>query len=428
MELKNEKIKHYLFIGVVLLFPVLFRILFGSTYHSFDVGTFNEWIAYTHPFQTVYQTDCYCNYPIIGLLLSTGMMKIMDNYLFFFLYLAFFESINVLLFYKLLSSWKIKRKRLYSLLFMVLPSTISGGALWGQIDHIGLTFLFLLLILLSHLFQQSEAKKQASWWLFPLIGSLFYLALFSKQLLVFPLFPIGIAFLFLIFRFCNTKQLLSAFLLALSGFLVLMIPVEWWLSYPQNGHFTHYQRILESGSDHLDIISGNGITIWQFFYSELEHPSTEPFGLFLSPKTTGIIITCVMSCWIFYHYFKKVRYSTEISFQIGLICLVLALFNLSFNLFLTGTHERYLFYFYPFLILAFAGLSKHNLIFNTFDKMLFFIGSISYGIFVLAILKGWLKVDGAHVNTIYHKLLPILHLVIFVRLMLLLQKIPRKIN
>ncbi len=420
---KKDKLNRNLFIGTVFIFPILLRILFKTTYHSFDIGTFEKWVAYTNPYWNVYQTDCYCNYPIIGIFLSTGVIKLTGSYQLYFMFLAFFESINTLLFYKLLRILKVHRSYLYSLLFMILPSTLFGGALWGQIDHIGLTFLFLLLISFSMLYRQSELKEATPIWLFAFIGVLFYLAIFTKQLLLFPILPIGIAFIIILLKYKNIQQFLTGFFIALIGFLILMIPFEWLLSYPRNGYFTHYQRILATGSDHMDIISGNGITIWQFFYTDLEHPSTDPLFLIFSPKIIGIFITLVISGCVFYLYIKKSYYRTDTSFQLGLLCLIIAIFNVTVNLFLTGTHERYLFYFYPFLILVFVGLRKNNVIFSRFDIVLFFIGAISYGIFVLAVLKEWMRIDGVYMNTIYHKLIPILHVIILVRLVLILKSI-----
>lgn len=413
---------HHALLLVVLIIPIVLRVLFISTYHGFDVGTFEQWIASTTPFYKVYATECYCNYPIIGLFLSTGVLKLVGSFSLFFLYLAIFESINALLFYFLLGFLNVKNKWVYTLLFVVLPSTLSGGALWGQIDHIGLTFLLILLIILAQIYQNNSIQKVTSRWHYLFIGMLFYLAVFTKQLLVFPLIPIGIAILLILYNQKNLKEAISLLLIMLAGFLLPFIGFEAWLSYPDTYQFTHYQRILETGSDHMDIISGNGITIWQLFYQDLEHPSTEKIIAFLSPKHAGLVLTFCFSAWLFFQYVKKSFSSGKAAFQIGLLCLVIAVFNLTFNLFLTGTHERYLFYFYPFLILAFLGLRTTSGLFKKYDIVLFFIGSIGYGLFVLAILKGWLKVDNMHVNTIYHKLLTIGHLLIFIRLLFIVRK------
>lgn len=414
---------HHLFLLLVILIPVVLRFLFPLTYHGFDVGTFEKWIPSTTPFYNVYATDCYCNYPIIGLFLSTGVLKLVSSYFLFFLYLALFESFNALLFYRLLGFFQVNNKWMYTLLFVSLPSTISGGALWGQIDHIGLTFLLILLLIIAQIYQNNCLGKTTSRWHYLSIGVLFYLAIFTKQLLIFPLIPIGIAILLILYGRKNLKEALFQFAIMLAGFLIPFLAFEAWLSYPDTYSLTHYQRILENGSDHMDIISGNGITIWQLFYHNLEHPSTEKIIAFLSPKHIGLLLTFCFSSWLFFQYIKKSFLSGTVVFQIGLLCLVIAVFNLTFNLFLTGTHERYLFYFYPFLIIAFLGLRNQPGLFKPYDIILFFIGSIGYGLFVLAILKGWLKVDNMHVNTIYHKFITIGHLLIFTRLLFIVRKV-----
>lgn len=419
MKLKT----HHILLLIVLIIPIVVRMLFISTYHGFDVGTFENWIVSTTPFYKVYATDCYCNYPIIGLFLSTGVLKLVGSFSLFFIYLAVFESINALLFYALLGFLKINHKWIYTLLFVVLPSTLSGGALWGQIDHIGLTLLLILLIVLAQIYRNNSEQKATPRWYYLSIGILFYLTVFTKQLLIFPLIPIGIAILLILHNRKNLKEAIGLFAIMLVGFLIPFIGFETWLSYPDTYQLTHYQRILESGSDHMDIISGNGITIWQLFYQNLEHPSTEKIIAFLSPKYIGLILTCCFSAWLFFQYIKKSFLSKGVVFQIALLCLVIATFNLIFNLFLTGTHERYLFYFYPFLILAFLGLRTTSGLFKKYDVILFFLGSIGYGLFVLAILKGWLKVDNMHVNTVYHKLVTIGHLLIFIRLLFIVRKV-----
>lgn len=419
MKLKS----HHFFLLIIVAIPIVVRTIFATTYHGFDVGTFEKWIPSTTPFYAVYSTDCYCNYPIIGLFLSTGALKLAGSFFLFFLYLALFESINALLFYRLLGFLNIQNKWIYTLLFVLLPSTLSGGALWGQIDHIGLTFLLILLILLARIYQNNKLKQTTSRWYYLSIGGMFYLAIFTKQLLVFPLFPIGIAILLILYSRKNIKESMYLSLIMLAGFLVPFMAFETWLSYPETYRFTHYQRILETGSDHMDIISGNGITIWQLFFQNLEAPSTGEIVAFLSPKLIGLGLTFFLSAWLFFSYIKLSFRTESVAFQLGLLCLIIAVFNLTFNLFLTGTHERYLFYFYPFLILAFLGLRNLPDLFKKYDLALFFIGSIGYGLFVLAILKGWLKVDNMHVNTAYHKMITIIHLLIFIRLVFIIKKI-----
>ena len=66
--------------------------------------------------------------------------------------------------------------------------------------------------------------------------------------------------------------------------------------------------------------------------------------------------------------------------NISLLILHLALVNLSFNLFLAGTHERYLYHFYPFIIMACMGLGffKRGFVYALLAGATFY-GAVLYG-------------------------------------------------
>lgn len=414
------------FLCVGMLFPFIIRLLFPDIYHHFDVGAFNEWIPYTHPFSDVYQTSCYCNYPIVGMLLSSGVMDLLGGSITaFLLFLSFFESLNVLLFYVLLKKLNVPYSGCLAFIFMVLPSTWSGGALWGQIDHIGLTWIFLLIILIHTIYEklQQQEPKVTSFIYFA-IGLLSYLTLFTKQLMVFPLLPVMAALLLILFSIKGYKNKMIAFLMMAGGVIIPFFAVEAWLSTDAQYTFGHYQRILTTGSDHMDIISGNGVNLWTLFYQQLEHPSTQPFLAGITPKHLGVFLFFVTGVWFTIQYIWKNTVASA-TFKTGWLCLFIAAFNLGFNVLLTGTHERYLFYFYPFLLIAYVTLNKKYIRFSLTDKWFFFASSVLYGMFVLSILNKWLKVNDQHVNSGFHKVIAVVHILLLVRLIWIYATFPR---
>jgi hypothetical protein len=64
----------------------------------------------------------------------------------------------------------------------------------------------------------------------------------------------------------------------------------------------------------------------------------------------------------------------------------LALINLGMNVFLTGTRERYLIHFFPFIMIACVGLRKYSPLFSEKLFAILLLGASFYGFFVLQIL------------------------------------------
>ncbi len=408
----NWTLKQWCFYAVIILLPVTLRLFFYSVYHSFDVGTFENLIPYLSPFREVYLKECVYNYPIVGLFLSYGMMKLLfGSYFLYFAYLSLVESLNTLLFYKILTLLNVKKAKLISLIFMFLPSTWAGASIWGQIDHVGLTFILLLLIILLKLLNPVESKNYL---LHIFIGFFIYLALFTKQILVLPLLPLG---LFLLYRFSFKKGGLKNFIFQFLGFLIPFFSFELFLKLPADSTLTHYEHILKTGSSHINIVVQHGVSIWNFFFdNDLVSAHTRLFN-FMSVKEIGLILSITFLMIITFLFFKVIKYLDTKKLQFGFLAFYVALCNLAVNLFLSGIHNRYLYYFYPFLLLAFCCLPQ--IFKSTFDRVLLVIGSISYGIFILSFPTKWLSGGELffHEITIYHRALAGLHILIFFRLL-----------
>lgn len=137
-----------------------------------------------------------------------------------------------------------------------------------------------------------------------------------------------------------------------------------------------------------------GFNVWSFFAADpfgSSHTALSVFGLNLIPYDAGIsiflIIVLALTGAAVFFYAGEIRRGGR-EFNASRLCfwlLHLALINLGFNLFLAGTHERYLYHFYPFVIAAFLALP-----FTSGRSMTATLaGAIFYGGFLFGYLTGW---------------------------------------
>lgn len=402
MKIPKTIVSRIFYIGAILL-PISIRLLLPNLYHHFDVHTFKDWISATEPWRNIYLTNCYCNYPIVGLFFSTGIIQLMGGSIFLFLcFLAVVDALNIFLLFKLLQRLKIRSAMLIAGGIGLLPSSWIGGALWGQIDTIGQTILLALLLLCLPLFQ----NKKQSFFLASAIGLLVLIALLTKQLLLFPLIALGIG----IFKHLleqDRTYLLKWLTFGALGFLVPLVLIELWLYIPEKYFFFHFEKIIDTGSDHMNFISGNGFNFWMLVYSNQDGTSLDPILLGLSPKQIGLLLEAVFIAPILVVFFRK---KISVYGVLNLICLI----NLSFNLFFTGTHERYLYHFYPFLFLLLA--YRHTYLKKVSIPIWLgatFCASI-YGTFVYGAMQGMETTNWFFQSYIAHRITFFIHLPLLV--------------
>jgi hypothetical protein len=202
---------------------------------------------------------------------------------------------------------------------------------------------------------------------------------------------------------------------------------------------SHLQYIWATGSRHGDTISSFGFNIWIFLaqnpfgssHNVINVGLNPIFSIPIVPYNLGIAFF-LLSTSAFSVYFLKYlidKFSKGIHILDGEMILGflfhLSLVNLSFNLFLTGTHERYLFYFYPFLFVAFLGLESYNSLFNRKLLYVLIAGAVSYGLVLYIYLIGAIKSFGQ----MPFKALSVFHLAFFVYLVILFVRYfkPRRI-
>lgn len=420
MQSKTKIDRVILFAGALL--PVILRLIFPDKFHHFDVTTFVEWGKYSDNMKDLYLTDCYCNYPYIGMLVSTGIMRLLGNSIFaFLLFLSLVDLMNVFLFRRLLVKLNFPRHNLIAGLIGLLPAVWIGGNLWGQIDNIGQTIIILLLLTFVRFVKDDYQQR----WLLILGGILISFGLLTKQLLVFPMAPIGLAFVIKVFQGLDDfwGKMYSLGMLAL-GIVLPILMIDLYLPIAEPYHFSHFERVILEGSDHMDIISGNGFNIWMLFYNDMYIDSSLPIFLGLSPKLIGIFLFVALFVYYLAKYIKIQSQTYTWQYTILQLFFVLIITNIGFNVLLTGTHERYLYYFYPFLfIFLLGGYYLKVLTYRWYDLAMFIVGSLFYGFFVFGILQQYHYTEPLFSSLLFHKIVAIVHLLVFVRLIMMGQKV-----
>lgn len=384
-----------------LFFPAFVIFIYPTWFQPDDLDAFLRWSQdWAKGAQNIYANCMYCNYPFLGMVFSAGAVdwlgiRDFDGMMGLFrYYLAFIDLLNVVLLYYLLKTLKVNDAAFWAGVVGLLPSSWIGTSYWGQIDNVGQFFLLAFLLAAARLNEIPEAKPWRNYLLAFALGFLLSCLLMTKQLVFFSMISLGSMALanLIIVSHKWTGTLLALVVLAIS-FSVPILLVDSILEYdPQ--YLSHLHYILATGSSHGDTISSFGFNIWTFFTDNPFGSSHEPlsvFGLSLVPYTAGIAlflmsVAALTVAALVYHVgeYKKgdIGFSRE---HLTFWLIHLALVNLSFNLFLAGTHERYLYHFYPFAIAAILFLQKMN----GLNRTALLGGAALYGVFLYGYLTGY---------------------------------------
>ncbi|WGK68332.1 hypothetical protein P0082_07535 [Candidatus Haliotispira prima] len=388
------------------IFSFILRYFLPKFWHGYDVGVFVQWAKVSENFKDLYNSDCYCNYPVLGLLSSAGLLQLLNYKILSFLYvLSFIDLINVVLVYFILRKLEVKRSMFWAGVIGLLPSTWAGGALWGQIDNIGQLILFCIIIVALRFSTASHLGNKSLFLFSAIVGVLFAFAFLTKQLLLFSLMPLSFMVLILILFYTNFKfiDIIKHILICTFFTLIPIALFDLWLTIPNEYYFSHLERVFGTGSSHMDKISGNGFNIWRLLGRDMWSSSEIPFYKNFTPKGTGLFLFFSSLATISYLLFmnlKKHWNVNQFTDKVIIFIFYLALVNISFNIFLTGTHERYLFHFYPFILIVMLFIRKYLSVF------LCIVGAFIYGAFVLDILE----IKGYDVN---YKLILVYHTILY---------------
>jgi len=414
-------------IPALLVAPILV-LLYPDIHHGYDVPAFQEWSHHwAENWRNIYLSCSTCNYPIIGTFSSAGIISFLaqvskqNTALSFRIFLSIIDGVNIFLILRILRHFSIKNAVAWSSVIGILPASYIGSSLWGQIDGISQTFILASLAwIIIFPARYIGSKKNNLVYIF--VASLLLSALaLTKQLTVFSLFPLG--FILASNLFFNSQGIKGAVInlsMAIIVFLVFTFLWDLFLSLPTS-FWSHLQFIWATGSDHGKIISANGFNMWMLFASKATDPSTIPFFAntlspiisHFSPYKFGIlfflIYNLVLLISLMFFIGKNYQKKQQINnIQINMI-FYLALANLSFNVLLTGTHERYLYHFYPLMLLTYLVMKKHNKELHRAYLYLILFGASIYGLFVFTILRE------IHIVNI-HAILGIFHIFLLLNL------------
>ncbi|PWU13467.1 MAG: hypothetical protein C5B49_14745 [Bdellovibrio sp.] len=413
--------------GIFLVFGMVLPFMIVSTiplFHHKDVSTFSQWADCwqrdsEHIYENCKNAIFTPNYPYLGMALSAGVISEIKSFFrtndihsvakYFRLFLAIFDAFNFLLLIGIARSLGLKYSVPIALLVALLPSTWSGGALWGQIDGISQFFLLAAVFaLISAVQTAGHGKKAASTTCFAAALVALVGCLLTKQLTIFSVFAL---IPLLIFSFAKIAaaskiQRLTA-LGSLIGALGLFLVLDRRLSVPGYlGSSYLYVWLGGESRQHEMIsgrISGNGFNIWMFLERDMMSASNEPFychpifeqSMCLTPRGVGRTLYFGYVSLIGYLFFLLSRRlhhfgdngEKQTRFILAASILFLVQINLGFNVLLTGTHERYLYHFYPFLMIVAIFYLPYRSLLNWRHFLFFIACAIVYGMFVLSILS-----------------------------------------
>ena len=384
-----------------LFFPAFVIFIYPTWFQPDDLDAFLRWSQdWAKGAQNIYVNCAYCNYPFLGMAFSAGAVKWLgirdfDGMMGLFrYYLSIIDLLNVVVFYFLLKILKIKDAAFWAGVVGLLPSSWVGTSYWGQIDNVGQFFILTFLLFAAKINEIPESKPWRNYLLAVVLGVLLSCLVMTKQLVFFSMISLGsmaLANLIMISR--KWAGALAALVVLVLSFAAPVLLVDSLLKYDSQ-YLSHLHYILATGSSHGDTISSFGFNLWTFFTDDPFGSSHEPLSVFdfsLVPYKAGIAlfllsVLLLSVAAIYFHVRENNRSITGFtSKHLGFWLVHLALVNLSFNLFLTGTHERYLYHFFPFAIAAILFTQKME----GLNRLVLIGGAAFYGVFLYGYLTGY---------------------------------------
>jgi hypothetical protein len=382
-----------------MLFSLMMVIIFPELYHHWDVRAFWRWSQFwDKSWRDIYVNCDTCNYPILGMLSSAGLLSLLgDNdqkaVLAYRIILGIVDGLNILLIFGLLKRFAIRNAAFWAGITGLLLSSWAGGALWGQID--GVSQFFLLAALFWIVGSNLAHRSQKHFTLYLSVSSfLLSCALLTKQLAVFSLFSLGLLLATSVLFFERRWQrVVRDLLLVVICCLACILAGDLFLNL-KPPYFSHLYYIFKTGSDQANEIARNGFNMWIFLGRPMRSSShisliadtASPLASILTPYTVGIFLfvtyNVILALSLLRLLLPRFRNGERTLTNEVLLNFVmhLALVNLACNVFLTGTHERYLYHFYPYVILACLGLRKYSPHFSNEVLGIIVFGAILYGV------------------------------------------------
>ena len=418
--IKKSKLSNTILIVLGIALPFLL-ITYIDAYFRGDINVFNSWLnCWNSQIYIACDAKLPPNYPVVGLFLTAGLIhKINDIFqiadrstsdMIFRYCLACFDSLVFLLFIWLASLMRFRFPVVMGFILLAIPSTLVGGALWGQIDGIALFFGLLSIICFIKSWSKTIANQNNSKlytnFLWLLLGNLaFVLYILTKQLSIFSLPFFFLLYIVTIWKFWqnfNYKGFLYIFI-GLIFFFIVFRYVDSLFEIPKQFYNSSYWFVWAGGgSEHGNKISGNGFNIWMFLGRDMWSSSHIPFFTFklanwkydFVPYKLGIFLYVIFISFTFFVCFKsvwvilkqKLKSEKTDNYLIALLFLFHGISHLGFNVLLSGTHERYLYLGYPFLLISITWFWTKKIAFSWRFTIFSFFAAFAYGCFVFSIM------------------------------------------
>jgi hypothetical protein len=409
----NNKIDIYFYItGFILIFGIL--NIFQNTM-VFDIDFFRH---FSNCFGKNVYTDINCpaygdtiffkpNYPALGIVFTSGFFWIFnefisnDNYVQIFRnYLGIFDFISYVIFFNILKILSIKNYQIKSLSLIILPSTILSGSMFGQIEHLMLTFFlgFLYFLILDF------KKKFKKIYHFNL-SIIFLFSLFLIKLQSIFLIP-GVTLILIINLYQTYKLNLNFFKIKLVCFFLFLSIFVFLDSVIFNvpNYFGINSTLLHSfiyGKSAASIISLHATNIWSVldkFGFNIFNGIYEAFATFeinsnliksikieLVPIYLGLTVFIIFYVeFIFdkihslFNLLKKKMNDKDLVKILSIILLICSFSYIFYCTVMPGMNIRYIYLFYPLFLLKLIIDNKFDIVSILFLlSVFFFIGIIS---------------------------------------------------
>ena len=406
----NRKILSSIALWVGVCAPLAIVLLSPSTYFYYDVNLFwSRAPLWRESWRDIYLLCEACDYTFLGTALTAGFMSLFleagqtTAVMVYRMYLALFDGANVFLIFYLLKHFRAPQPHWLAAAAGVSIGFWAGSAFWGQIE--GVTqFLILLALVLA--VRKNAQERSLRYYLAYLaaLGLIVAALLLTKQLGVFSTVALVIlAGADILFCSRNWKDFGLYSAVGIGTVLLALALVDAVVRVPE-GYLSHLQYVFSTGGSHTGAyyLSVNGINLWmflEFFGRPMVSPAEIPlFGssALFSPHVIGrglfllVSALCAIPLARLFAGGKLVGRGANLSPDaLGRLILYLAMVNLAFNLFLTGTHERYLYHFFPAMLVAWYALAPRGKApARWFIPYLFALYNL-YGIFELIILKDY---------------------------------------
>ena len=335
-----------LFALLAAALPLLLWLFHHGVGHEGDIRFFYDWYLAFRQGAAFYRDGPGINYPILGVLLVCGPARLVESLV------SSNDALDFDTFRSVLKAslvlWEVafipvvaglaralgtKRPRLLALFLYLLPSTWATGALFGQIDIAGTTFLVAAAWALIRFRESGEPRS------FLLGVATLSAALLTKQLTWFCAPALVALALVALWRWRNPKLWAVALLSPL-----LLIIADPFLELP-TGYASHLHFILlGGGSSHGDLVVASGASIWSVFYTGGTLSEDVRFAG-VSSFTWGWILWGAVQLIVLWRL-KRERFSSR-AFVWWAGMSQLAMCTL-----MTGVHERYFAHAIPFLVLV----------------------------------------------------------------------------